>query len=546
MTENQSSINQSSTKWCWVAFAIYALARCLLLPAEQAQSEYFSHDSAYITIVANNLLAGKGFVNDAHFLVFLMPEELPMPYHNANPLYPTLVAATSFLTGLDTATSGFAINALFHVGLWIGLFVLVGYYESSPIKRFFISAGGVFFPVVFKDSLNVLPDSQATMFVVWALVFLLRPPKGNTLVAGLLLGLAWLTRSSVVLLAPAIVVLWWMRFGWKQTVVDGAKTAAVVVLVASCWLIHTWVVWGNPLRSDSSYYLLQDYHAQNYDNDVLRYWHSVEEPAGLRSVLLEEGQTFLAFTLRGIPVLGYNIIAKWTDYQELFALLLVMLGLAAFVMLVTSYRSRNRADCEARTLLPEMSALVTYGLTTVAIFSIRAASVEIRYLAVLSVFFGIVVTVPGVQSCENLLKRKHLVLSGLTFLCFIAFWLGFAARKDITFLQSSFAKDERSANYFELTKAVQADVEGEDPIVVGSSPYYYTLFTNRRSLSFPQANDDFLRGYMDRYGVRYVFLTRKELEFWRPEWVAANGPPSWLTVVKESEDFVVYKRREDG
>ena len=59
----------------------------------------FGHDSAYLWIVARNVWLGLGFVNDAHWLVFLHPETLPVPFHNAAPLFSWLTAKVA-ATGL--------------------------------------------------------------------------------------------------------------------------------------------------------------------------------------------------------------------------------------------------------------------------------------------------------------------------------------------------------------------------------------------------------------------------------------------------------------
>src|SRR6476660_7607524 len=72
----------------WTAVAAYTGLRLVMLPADGVNVKAFGHDGAYLSTLANNLQSGRGYVNDALWLVFLMPEGLPMPFHNANPLYP--------------------------------------------------------------------------------------------------------------------------------------------------------------------------------------------------------------------------------------------------------------------------------------------------------------------------------------------------------------------------------------------------------------------------------------------------------------------------
>jgi hypothetical protein len=47
---------------------------------------------------------------------------------------------------------------------------------------------------------------------------------------------------------------------------------------------------------------------------------------------------------------------------------------------------------------------------------------------------------------------------------------------------------------------------------------------------------------MQRYHARYVFLTREELEFWRPNWQGPDGLPLWLTLVADLGGAYVYQR----
>src|SRR5262245_30605503 len=119
----------------WAVVAAYAALRLVLLPPGDPSLKGFSHDSAYITLVAQNLLDGRGYVNDAHWLVFLDPPALPIPYHNANPLYPTLIAGVSLITGLNPIAAGFAVSALSGVGVLAALLWLVAHYTPSPALR---------------------------------------------------------------------------------------------------------------------------------------------------------------------------------------------------------------------------------------------------------------------------------------------------------------------------------------------------------------------------------------------------------------------------
>src|SRR5262245_31338304 len=85
MTPEPGPAPRRHTPWALcLLVGLYVALRWLLIPAAGEQAAGFSHASAYLTTVAANLRAGRGYVNDAHWLVFLRPASLPMPYHNAN------------------------------------------------------------------------------------------------------------------------------------------------------------------------------------------------------------------------------------------------------------------------------------------------------------------------------------------------------------------------------------------------------------------------------------------------------------------------------
>ena len=67
---------------------------------------------------------------------------------------------------------------------------------------------------------------------------------------GALLGLAWLTRSAAITVAPAMAVWIVIQLGWRQLLRTGARIGIAFLVMVSPWLVHTAMVWGDPLRSD--------------------------------------------------------------------------------------------------------------------------------------------------------------------------------------------------------------------------------------------------------------------------------------------------------
>ena len=96
-------------------------------------------------------------------------------------------------------------------------------------------------------------------------------------------------------------------------------------------------------------------------------------------------------------------------------------------------------------------------------------------------------------------------------------------------------------------RAAAADVNRRfargEPVVVGLTPYFYSIETSAVSLNFPDASDDYLLHYMDRYHARYVFLTGEEIDYWRPAWRSPAQLPDGLQLAGEVAGGYVFMRR---
>ena len=342
--------------WLVVVLVGYALLRLLLVPVESTVGG-FSHDSAYIALLAENLVAGNGYINDALWLVFLDPPALPMPFHNANPLYPTLTATLSWITGKSVIWAGFALTATAHAVLIGTLVSLLRPWISAYTPRIMLATLAAFFPPIFESSLVYLPDLVGLVFVLAAVACLVRleQPLGSIL-AGVFMGLAWLTRSSEIFALPMIAVFLLFRDGWRGALLRLTLLGMMALVVALPWLLHTASVWGNPFRSDTTYYWLQDYYARGHHGSIARYWHSPEPPPTLRTLLSREPAGFLSFYIGGAFLFVPHAVAGWSDKHVLIAIILALLGFVAGIRLLA------RIATHPNTIAPVI-ALVTLAVT---------------------------------------------------------------------------------------------------------------------------------------------------------------------------------------
>jgi 4-amino-4-deoxy-L-arabinose transferase-like glycosyltransferase len=537
------SIAPSSDR-AWIvvilAISLYTLLRVVIIPTDAESTFRFSSDSAYHAIVAKNLLAGKGYVNDAHMFVFLNPDKLPMPFHNSNPLFTTLIAAISFVSGTGVLYSGFLLSAVSSGLLVLALTHLGRHYTGNWITAFLIGLCAAIFPPVLMESFRFLTDSLCASFFfasVAALVHLKK--RWHGLGAGLLFGLAWLIRSQVILALPAILLYTVLRWGWRQGVGRFAAIILATALVASPWLIHKHRAWENPLLRNAPYALMQDINSQKYDDGsgirarMERYYHSPEVPPGILSFINKNPLNFANHLLKGIPKVVKKILRDWSMRSYTAA---IILGIAVLFFCVH----------RRRVLSPEGLAIGLYGLTTLFVFSIRGESYETRFFNTLSVFFALFAAAGclGVWDSVQRLERPVAIRFVVAILIAVL-WVGIVPVKALEARRFFDKPYHFLVSYRQMAAEVNERFAKGRPVVVGSKPYFYTLETNSPALSIPEASDRFLLDYMDKYGAEYILLTDFELRFWRPSWLSPAAIPSELKLVTRIGTAYLFGRKEE-
>jgi 4-amino-4-deoxy-L-arabinose transferase-like glycosyltransferase len=531
----------------WIAglLSCYALLRIALIPSHPDSIHGFSHDSAYIAIVANNLLAGKGLVNDAHWLVFLQPASLPMPFHNANPLYPLAVAGTARATGASVEYAALLISAFSSVGLVLAALSLYRWFcndwRNDWRRALFYAFATALFPIVYLDSLCALPDALCLTLTFGFCAALVRSEQqGNALIAGILLGLAWLTRSTAALIVPAALLYSYLTLGWKQAARRWIGIAVAALCICAPWLWHTYRVWGSPFRSDASYYMLQDFLARAYAGDVTRFWHSTEPPLSLGQILRRQPLPFFLSIAKGIPAVIATLLGL-----RLSRLMTATIVVSLLIVALIGPRRVSRATERQRPLRVALLCLGVYTLLMISVFAVRASSVEIRYFAVLyaalglGAGFSLLATAARLQRLDQFARSTTIaftILSGCLWLLLIPLHLA-------SVLEYYNSPDPQLMAYRALARQVDAAYIHGAAVVVGSQPYFYTAATKAPSLSIPQSDDAFLLRYMQRYHARYIFLTDSELAYWKPDWQPPGHPPTQIEPVARIGQSTLFKRK---
>ena len=505
--------------------SIYLIVRVWLVPADATAVGGFGHDPAYLSIVAGQVRDGHGFVNPANWLLFLWPKSLPMPYHNANPGFPALMALVSLLFGVETARAALLISAVSSGLLAISVFALVSRYAPGWRAGACLAAVAILFPANLADSLTAEPDALCTALGVGAIALAVRNGKVWTpAAAGLTLGLAWLARSSAILL---FLPMTWVLFRIRRDRLRSVLFLAVAfVITISPWLVHTWHVWGSPFRSDASLYLFQNYYAQPYGGDTDRYWRSLDPPPGFGEILRRDAAGFAKFYVRNIPHLIYFGMAHFSGWSKIAAALyLALAGCAAY----SSRRFWKTAEFQAGALLM---------LLTLAMLNIRAYSYEPRYLGPALVLALLWLASP----VATLLGRRPEEAFGWTALAVgIACAMAIAGQDATVFRHLKGPSDTMVATRSECRR-LQREVAGSERVVI-PKPYFYTLFTGQTALAPPNCDKETLLRFMSRYSVRFLTIPTASLSYYYPDY-RTFGPE--LRFIREVGSLSVFERRPLG
>ena len=500
--------------------------RLVLLPFSTDLAPAFSHDSGYIAIVARNLLNGKGWVNDASWLVFLQPAHLPMPYHNANPLYPLLTAVAAKLFGIQVLFAGLLVSALSDVVLLLAAFFLVSYWLKNTWAALVISVAVATFPPVWKFSLQMLPDSLTlTLLIAGLACFVRAENRLFAAAAGILFGAAWLTRSTASLIGPALAVYAFAVWRWPAALFRLGLAAATAFLVAVPWLIYTAHIWGSPFRSDAPYSMFQDFYARSHGGSIYRYFRSPTPPPPPAELLRTDGVAVLTDAVIGIPkVLRAWLQAGWEDqyYPRI-----------VFVILLVSVALIWRRHLTDAPLL----AAVVYVVMQIGVLSLRANSMEPRYLAPLTAFAVIFVGC-GIAALPAEWRPPRAAGYALYLGCaFFAIYIPFQDARLAWHI--ALQEDPATANRRRARRLLAATITHHDPVIV-FDPYFFTYDTGAQALSIPDSSDAYLMRYMDRYHSRWIILSADEVRFWKPDWQAQL--PSWLRIRTVTGGNTLFER----
>lgn len=220
-------------------------------------SEYtLAHDGAEYIDVAISLLKHEGFFSH---LVYnpALTNSVPYPVALFPPLFPSLLFVVFKVFGTGFMQAGL-VNILFSSLLPVLIFILT--WQLTKSKRVAVVAA-IFLTVnnvIIGWSTQILTEMPFIFFTLLFFIFLTASPRPRYYVlAGISLGLAYLTRFQAVVLLLPIALIYFLAIRdhnfnskkiWQALVLLGI--AALVVV--SPWLARNYFVFGNPLHTSES------------------------------------------------------------------------------------------------------------------------------------------------------------------------------------------------------------------------------------------------------------------------------------------------------
>jgi 4-amino-4-deoxy-L-arabinose transferase-like glycosyltransferase len=246
--------------WGPLALVLVALAvRLAVLSASRPAN--ISPDAAHFLNIARCVSRGEGFSNPAAWPAWLAPGRLPAPETFKDPGYPYAIAGVGVLTG-DLFLAGQLVSLLAGVLLPLALYRLARRLTGDrtvALVAALLTAGS---PELIAQSVRVMSESLFTLLLVLALAVAAPDParprssgaRGWTpdLLAGGLLGLAFLTREQALIALPALALLLGSGQGLGPAGARAGRALLAMAAVASPLLVRNLQLFGAPLHSDAA------------------------------------------------------------------------------------------------------------------------------------------------------------------------------------------------------------------------------------------------------------------------------------------------------
>jgi hypothetical protein len=319
-----------------------------------------------------------------------------------------------------------------------------------------------------------------------------------------------------------------LTYGWRKSVSRLAAIGAAAIVVAAPWLIHTTRTWGSPLRSDLDLLMSAHVDSWRYGDEFVRASHLPTPPPPVTQVLRQQPRLFAVHSAQGARAALRELVRGAADSSYLAAALL------ALIALLVAFRSPGVWRH------PVFLAALAYIALFTAAMSPGGKHTEARYWALIYLVFAAAL-VTGLFRLGAEFRAGHRGWLHVGALTLASLYLAVSlTRSDYRMARFALSVNPQRRDFIEAASLINRTIAKGAPVVVGHYPYYYTAATGAQALSIPASSDDFLFSYMRKYHAGYVFLSREELDFWRPSWSSGRGP-AFLQPIPAPPGYYLYR-----
>jgi hypothetical protein len=506
----------------WMLFVLYVAGVVALgISQRGTMDQEMGHDTAHYLSLARSVARGDAFSTQTHWALNMPGDGLPRPDTYRAPLFPILVAAASRIVP-DYHLAGKWVTVLCGAGIPLLVFLFARRRLGLTVRWSLLAAA-----IALTHHHLVLAGSRALTeapytLITLALLYVITARRPFVLGAGVLVGLACLTRYQGLVLVPVgIGALWIAADSWPRRFTSTVLFAVTLAVTVAPWAARTYEVTGSPFYSDLKYHLVA-----SYDPEVTyyEYFHSTEsprEPVGYMTERLDHTMAVVADRLRQVTRFFWRENAG----NPLF------LACAVLGLLIAFTRRRGSED-GVRLPLQHRTAvvIVLFILANIAVVALTFA--KSRHLTSLDPLIAVYAAFGASMIIGQLARRDHRWMgTGLVVLLFLGMAVeqARAFRKLSRFEPTGYAQAERLAPYLRENLGV-----GES--IMAASPYYFSYLLDRQAVSLPWCDDALLADLVDRFDVRFVFDAPKNAEIPSlcEESALRREPlPPWLRFVRD-------------
>jgi len=226
----------------------------------------------------------------------------PASEHNPDmlrtPLYPFFLAGTYLVD--DSGFTAILLQQILLALMGVLLFLLLRHFGVSHTISLVLTALYLLEPQQWLYSLQTMTETLSSFFLLCAIaaVFLGEKiaPSRRAMVMGICVGLALLTKPTILILTPFLLALLWrIELKWKENLRIIMIALAVSVLVISPWLVRNYLLVGTPELSSSHVY---NFAIAFNKSDLAR---TLNQGPPLVDSAGRAGQVMYGFTKEGYP-----------------------------------------------------------------------------------------------------------------------------------------------------------------------------------------------------------------------------------------------------